>query len=257
MESYIQSKEFQKKAAKVGEGSEFSYRSKFDPVSSSELKKNRSDKKKEDRLSDPRVLVIAGPNGSGKSSTITTTGMVEIYGEMIINPDNYAKGISEIEDRTERYVFAMKQCDALRNGLLEHGVSFGFETVASTQDKIDFIKKAAAKGYGVEVLFVSPGSAELCCERVQQRVRKGGHDVERSKVFARYERTMNYLREYIRIADVVSVYDNSGKSPVLVFSKTDGKMKIIKEPSEIPWVEKYIYAYFKDAERVLSINGKR
>lgn len=40
--SYILSKEFQKKVSKVGEGSEFSYRSKFDPVPSSDLKKARS-----------------------------------------------------------------------------------------------------------------------------------------------------------------------------------------------------------------------
>ncbi|MCL2890625.1 MAG: hypothetical protein FWF40_01885 [Methanomassiliicoccaceae archaeon] len=47
-ESYILSKEFQKKVSKVGEGSEFSYRSKFDPVPSSELKKPRSCKKKKE-----------------------------------------------------------------------------------------------------------------------------------------------------------------------------------------------------------------
>ena len=48
MESYIQSKEFQKELSKVGENSEFYYRSIFDPVPSSELKKKRpSNKKKE------------------------------------------------------------------------------------------------------------------------------------------------------------------------------------------------------------------
>jgi len=47
-ESYISSKEFQRRVSKVGEGSEFSYRSKFDPVPSSELKKTRpANKKKE------------------------------------------------------------------------------------------------------------------------------------------------------------------------------------------------------------------
>jgi hypothetical protein len=45
-EPYILSKEFQRKVAKVGEGSEFSYRSKFDPVPSSDLKKTRSVNKK-------------------------------------------------------------------------------------------------------------------------------------------------------------------------------------------------------------------
>ncbi|MCL2712896.1 MAG: hypothetical protein FWD37_06480 [Methanomassiliicoccaceae archaeon] len=41
-ESYILSEEFRRKVSKVGKGSEFSYRSKFDPVPSSALKKTRS-----------------------------------------------------------------------------------------------------------------------------------------------------------------------------------------------------------------------
>ncbi|MDR2698759.1 MAG: hypothetical protein LBB30_03670 [Candidatus Methanoplasma sp.] len=48
MESYILSKEFQRKVSKVGEGSDFSYRSKFDPVPSSALKKKRSSGKKKE-----------------------------------------------------------------------------------------------------------------------------------------------------------------------------------------------------------------
>ena len=47
MGSYIHSKEFMKKVSKVGEGSDFAYRSKFDPVSSSELKKSKPTCKKE------------------------------------------------------------------------------------------------------------------------------------------------------------------------------------------------------------------
>jgi predicted ABC-type ATPase len=105
----------------------------------------------------------------------------------------------------------MDQCELLRNSLLEHGVSFGFETVASTREKIEFIRKAAAKGYRIEVLFISLNSAELCCQRVQKRVEMGGHDVERAKVFARYERAMNYLKDYIGIADTALVFDNSGE----------------------------------------------
>jgi hypothetical protein len=47
-ESYLLSKEMQKKVSKVGPGSEFSYRCKFDPVPSSELKKTKRSKKKEE-----------------------------------------------------------------------------------------------------------------------------------------------------------------------------------------------------------------
>jgi len=196
-------------------------------------------------------LVIAGPNGSGKSSIVTTSGMSKDYLENIINPDNYARSLTDIEDYYERYLFAMRQCELLRRSFIENKISFGFETVASTQDKIDFVKEAKTKGYEIHLIFVSLESAELCYRRIRKRVDRGGHDVERSKVFARYERTMNYLNEYIRIADKAYVFDNSGEAPVLVFSKKNEKMKILKEPSDIRWVERYIYSHFRDAEKVL------
>jgi hypothetical protein len=47
MESYIRSKEFIRKVSKVGEGAPYAYRSKFDPVPSSALKKNWQNAKKE------------------------------------------------------------------------------------------------------------------------------------------------------------------------------------------------------------------
>jgi predicted ABC-type ATPase len=196
-------------------------------------------------------LVVAGPNGSGKSSIVTLADIEKKYGENLINPDNYARSITDIEDYVERYIFAMKQCELLRHNLLEHGVSFGFETVGSTQEKIDFIKKAKEKGYEIDLLFVALESPELCYQRVQKRVEEGGHDVERSKVFSRYERTMNYLKDYINIADTASVFDNSGKAPLLVFSKDYEVMNILKEPSDIKWVERHIYFHYKDAYKTL------
>jgi predicted ABC-type ATPase len=190
---------------------------------------------------------------------VTSSDIAKNYGENIINPDNYAKNVSDIEDINERYLFAMSQCELLRNNLLDNGVSFGFETVGSTQEKIDFLKKARSKGYLVEVLFITTESAELCARRVGKRVEKGGHDVERSKIFSRYERTMCLLKDYIEVANYASVYDNSGKVPVLVFTKSNGNMRIIENPYDIPWVGKYIYTHYKNADRVLvlpSPNGK-
>jgi predicted ABC-type ATPase len=62
--------------------------------------------------------VVAGPNGSGKSSIATSSGVAKDYEENIINPDNYAKSVTDIGDYTERYIFAMNQCKFLRNSLL-------------------------------------------------------------------------------------------------------------------------------------------
>ena len=102
-----------------------------------------------------RLLIIAGPNGSGKSSLVHDTNL-SISLDKIINPDNFARGLSsDIPDMSERYMVAMDSCNLLRNRLLEQGTSFGFETVASREDKIDFVKKAKNAGYYIDFIFVT------------------------------------------------------------------------------------------------------
>ncbi len=93
-----------------------------------------------------RLLVIAGPNGSGKSSLVHSARL-SISLDKIINPDNYARGLSgDIADPVERYKISMDSCEVLCERLLSQGISFGFETVASRQDKLDFVKRAKDSG---------------------------------------------------------------------------------------------------------------
>lgn len=188
-----------------------------------------------------RLLVIAGPNGSGKSSLVTSAKLA-IAEDKIINPDNYARGMTDIDDEVKRYQIAMEACRSLREELLKEGISFGFETVASTQEKLDFVKKAKQRGYEILLLFVTAGSPEKCCERIRQRVAAGGHDVPREKVFSRYARTLTYLPEYIELADRAEVFDNSD-ALVRVCSKTDGKVTITPEGSSLEWVRRYLSRY--------------
>lgn len=189
----------------------------------------------------PRLLIIAGPNGSGKSSLITATGIDTDYGP-ILNPDNYARGL-DIEDDLERYDTAIRKCAVLRERLLESGETFGFETVASKKDKLDYIRRAKAEGYAFDMVFVTAGSPENCCSRIEARVLAGGHDVPRDKVFSRYGRTMNNLHDYLALADRAEVFDNSGDRLVHVLAKRDGAYILSEGAESIEWVKKYIVPY--------------
>lgn len=188
------------------------------------------------------LLIIAGPNGSGKSSLVTSAEL-DFADNRIINPDNYARGMIGDESEYEKYRFAMDMCKVYREELLQGGKSFGFETVASREDKLQFAKKAKSLGYYIMLLFVTAGSPEQCCNRIAQRVAAGGHDVPRDKVFSRYERTMAFLPEYIELADHAEVFDNSGDGLVLVLSKKDGRITVFEEASKFEWVGKYLQNY--------------
>ena len=196
--------------------------------------------------SDPEklLLIIAGPNGSGKSSLVYTTEL-SIDLDKIINPDNFARGLSdEIKDPLERYKIAMDSCEVLRNTLLEQGKSFGFETVASREDKLEFARKAKSKGYYIDFIFVTAGTPEKCYERIQSRVKMGGHDVPKDKVFSRFERTMGFLPRYLELADHADVWDNSGDHLELICTKKDGKIELTPAGRISEWVREYLPELF-------------
>lgn len=188
---------------------------------------------------DKRLLIIAGPNGSGKSSLITST-LLDLVEDKIINPDNYARGMTDVADETDRYRIAMDMCKTLREDLLQRGISFGFETVASREDKLEFAERAKSLGYEIRLLFVTTGDPEICCRRIDQRVAAGGHDVPRDKVYSRFERTMGFLPAYIKLADRAEVYDNSGNGLVSILTKRDGRIMMSDDALKFDWVKKYL-----------------
>ena len=192
---------------------------------------------------EPHLIMFAGPNGSGKSSLITSSKL-DFEVDSIINPDNYAKNLTNISDEYERYSIAMTQCALIREELLEKRISFGFETVASREDKLDFVKKAIEYGYCFELMFMNAGSPEKCYERIQMRVAKGGHDVPKDRVFSRYERTLTYLPEYIKLAKNAYVFDNSGNQPELVLEKSDEMVIVTDFGKTTEWASKYLREFF-------------
>lgn len=178
----------------------------------------------------PELYIVVGPNGSGKSSSITASGL-DRRCPFLVNPDNFSRCLMDMEDETERYIAAMQFCEKLRHLLLDFCMDFGFETVGSTREKIDFIKEAKDRGYSVSLIFVNAGSPEICIERIKARVQQGGHDVPDDKVRSRYTRVLSLLPEYISLANSALIYDNSD-TPRMVLGKRDGEVELFGDVPE-------------------------
>ncbi len=72
-------------------------------------------------------------------------------------------------------------------------------------------------GYRIEIVYLRLQSSRLASRRIATRVREGGHDVPRSEVVRRFSRGWaNFQRVYRPLADVWTVYDNSGREPRLL-----------------------------------------
>jgi predicted ABC-type ATPase len=96
-------------------------------------------------------------------------------------------------------------------------VDFAFETTFSGLGYVRRIRAWKRAGYKIEIVYLKLQSTGLALRRIAARVREGGHDVPRSDVMRRFSRGWeNFKRIYQTLADVWTVYDNSGREPRLL-----------------------------------------
>lgn len=147
----------------------------------------------------PMILVFAGPNGSGKS---TITGYFDIIGKYT-NADEIAlsSGISNEE--------AAVLSDKSRYESIKRKEDFTFETVLSSHYKLDLLKEAKAAGFFIKCIFVLTKDPLINIQRVEARVALGGHNVDSETVKKRYYKSIDNLKELVKICDILHVYDNT------------------------------------------------
>lgn len=165
----------------------------------------------------PNLYIIAGCNGAGKT-TASMTILPEILDcQEFVNADEIARGLSPFQP--EKVAFEAGRIMLNRmNHLLEKGEDFAFETTLSARSYVNFIKRAREKGYKVTLVFVWLESVELAKQRVAERVKKGGHNIEADVIERRYEMGLkNFFQLYHFICDYWICVDNSFKINELQF----------------------------------------
>lgn len=173
-----------------------------------------------------RLLVVAGPNGSGKTS-VTEQGLRHEWFRdcLYINPDNIARDKFGDWNAPEAILQAARLSDTMREEALAAKQSLAFETVLSTDGKLDYLRRAKAAGYFIRLFFVGTESPAINAARITERFIKGGHEVPIAKIVARYGRSMANSVTAARIADRAYFYDNTPEDqPVrLIFRCKDGR----------------------------------
>lgn len=176
----------------------------------------------------PNVYIIAGPNGAGK--TTFAREFLPNYADCknFINADLISQGISPFSPEAAAF-------QAGRLVLLEmdhfgkRGVDFAFETTLSGRSHIHSIRRLRNRGFVIHFFYLWVSQIELALDRVKGRVLSGGHDVPEVVVRRRFERSIrNFLTTYRTLAESWTLFDNSGKRPVIVASETDSKVSIIR-----------------------------
>jgi predicted ABC-type ATPase len=174
-----------------------------------------------------QLYVIAGPNGAGKTTFAREFLPHFAHCEEFVNADLIATGLSPFFPRGSAIQAGRLVLQRI-NELASKGTDFGFETTLSGKRYLSLLKRLRKSGYKIHLFFLWLPEVSLAINRVQDRVRQGGHSVPESDVRRRFYRGLKHLLvEYRPLLDEWIIFDNSGETPKKVAFGTLEKREIV------------------------------
>jgi len=176
----------------------------------------------------PNLYIIAGPNGAGK--TTFARKFLPQYVECLefVNADLIAGGLSPFAPERAAILGGRLMLEQIHS-LAERGVDFGFETTLSGKTYVKLLREMKKGGYLTHIFFLWISNVKLALERIELRVRNGGHHIPESIVRRRFGRSLpNFLRFYKPLADSWTIFNNSGDVPKMIAFEESGKIEILE-----------------------------
>jgi predicted ABC-type ATPase len=127
-----------------------------------------------------------------------------------VNADAIALGLSAFRPEAAAVAAGRVMLERLA-ALAAARRDFAFETTLAGQGLLPRIERMRSGGYHVHLAFLSLPSVDLAYARVDDRVRRGGHDVPAGVVARRFRAGLrNLFGPYLAKVDTWQVLDNSG-----------------------------------------------
>lgn len=163
-------------------------------------------------MNDPTYIVFAGVNGAGKS-TFYHSGLWRqptMKANMPrVNPDEIVRelGGSDLSDADQ--IRAGREALRRINKLFDEHRSFNQETTLTGRTALKNIQRAHDDGYRVLLYYIGIASPEKAIERIEHRVKIGGHSIDNQAVRRRYRASLQNLSLVLDLCDEVLVFDNT------------------------------------------------
>jgi len=194
----------------------------------------------------PTLYIIGGCNGAGKTTASFTVlpDLLNCY--EFVNADEIAKGLSPFRPESvaiEAGRLMLHRIDELMN----QRVDFAFETTLAASLHLRAIAKAQALGYRVHLLFFWLESVELAQQRVQSRVKEGGHSILVDVVNRRYKRgIVNLFQKYWDRMDRAWIIDGSKGNFNLIAERKSSNLPTIFVPTAYESIQNQYVQYLND-----------
>ena len=173
--------------------------------------------------------IIGGVNGVGKSSF---TGVLKERSTdlgVIVDVDRITAELGgNVLTGGKAALRKIREC-------IDKGVSFAQETTLSGYKTEATAKQVKDMGYHVRLFYIGLDSAEESISRIENRVKRGGHDIPSDDVVRRFASRWEAVAKVLPYCDEAEFYDN-GNGFILVAEYRNGELRTIG--SRVPqWLE--------------------
>ncbi len=166
--------------------------------------------------------IIGGVNGVGKSSFTGVLKRSRSDLGKIIDVDKITANLGgDALAGGKESILRIEDC-------LSKGVSFTQETTLSGFRTERTTRKAREAGYYVRLYYVGLDTAQESLDRIQNRVRRGGHDIHHEDVLRRFEGRWEAVGKVLPYCDEAEFYDNDNGF-VLVAEYRNGELQLFGE----------------------------
>lgn len=149
-----------------------------------------------------KYTIIGGINGVGKSSLSGVLSQDYSNLGIIIDTD---KIIAKFGGEK---IKGGKEAIRLISDCLTKGINFTQETTLSGKKTLKTVEAARNKGYYIRLFYIGISSAEESLQRIENRVRKGGHNIPSDDVVRRFQNRFEDLAKVLPYCDEVHFFDN-------------------------------------------------
>ena len=146
--------------------------------------------------------IIGGVNGCGKSSLTGSLKAERTDLGIIVDPDKITAELGGDE-----YEGGKLAVERLEHALAD-GVSFTQETTLSGGYTRKLARRAREQGYYIRLYYVGLDTVQESLQRIQNRVRKGGHDIPRRDVESRFAHRFADVAKVLPYCDEARFFDN-------------------------------------------------
>jgi len=174
----------------------------------------------------PVCYIIAGPNGAGKTTFAMHYLANEANISTFINADFIARGLSPLNPSssiiTAGRIF-LREISAHS----KKRINFAFESTLSGIGYTKLLEKMKKDNWNIILVYLWLESVHLSRERIQERIKGGGHGIPEDAILRRYPKSLrNLFYRYMPLCDSVLCFNNSSRIPKLIFENSENELLI-------------------------------